>query len=191
MPWLPSDDEKTDYLESANNTPQLIRHGGTRWSFPLVIVPVNMVTDAATAAEIDVFMDSNYVFDVPMLNFPASSNSGTWTVNGAHSVGDTTVNCNAGTGSLTPGQFLTFGTKKKVYRVRSYTAGVITLTKPLRQALADTDAIVYTGTDGKSNAFDGVLGEFINKDFGQGANYRIDNELVAHFGPFRLVESLA
>ena len=190
LPWALSEDENIEFLESANNTPQSIRHGGHRFSLPLELVPVFMVNDAATAAEIDVFLAANVSFEIPLINMPASTNSGTWTVDGAHSIGDTTIDLNVGTGDLQPGQFIRFGTKKKVYRVRSWASPTVTLTKPLRQDLSDLDAVVYTGTDGKSNNFNGVLGEFMNKDFGS-PSYTVDEELVARFGPFRLVETLA
>lgn len=192
LPWQVHVEENVDILQSANNTPQVVSHGGWRLAVSLNIVPVNSVADPATVEEIATFLEANSVFDLPLLNQSANTMSGSWTVDGAHSVGDTTIVVNPGTGTPNPGQYIRFGSKKKVYRVASYGGSptTITLTKPLRQALADTDTITYTGTDGKSNAFDGVLGEFVNLDFG-GTTHNLDDALVARFGPFKLVESLA
>lgn len=190
FPYNPNEDEISDFFESGNNTPYIVRHGGSRVSLNLAIAPVFVLNDPATVEEIATFLATNPTFSVPLKNFVASTLSGSWTINGAHTVGDTTISVTAGTGTPQPGQWLLFGTKKKVYRVASYAAGTITLTKPLRHALAGGESITYSGTDGKLNAFDGVLCEFTNRDFG-GPTHRIDSGLVARFGPFRLVESLA
>ena len=190
LPYNPTEDENITYLESANNTPQLVRFGGSRVSLTLNIIPISVINDPGEVETISTFLASNPVFSVPLVNFVTTNLSG-WTVNGAHTVGDTTIDVNAGTGTPQVGQWIHFGAGlSKCYRIASYAAGTITLAKPLREALSDLTAIGHGDVDGKGTSFDGILCEFINKDFG-GPTHYIDGDKVARFGPFRLVESLA
>ena len=77
--------------------------------------------------------------------------SGTITVNGSHSAGDTTIDITGITGTLKAGDFVRFG-HSKVYMVVADATGVasdttITIEPPLRTALTDTESVTYDGVE--------------------------------------------
>lgn len=77
--------------------------------------------------------------------------SGTITVNGSHSAGDTTIDITGITGTLKAGDFVKFG-HSKVYMIVEDATGVasdatITIEPPLRTALSDTESVTYDGVE--------------------------------------------
>ena len=74
--------------------------------------------------------------------------SGTVTVSGSHSAGDTTIDITGITGTLKAGDFVKFG-HSKVYMVVADATGdvsnnaTITIEPPLRSALADSESVTY------------------------------------------------
>ena len=78
--------------------------------------------------------------------------TGTVLVNGAHTVGDTTIAMDAfaadGSGRFKAGDFIKFGGHNKVYMVvsdvtSSCNAATVTIEPPLTTALSDNDTVVY------------------------------------------------
>jgi len=78
--------------------------------------------------------------------------TGTVLVNGAHTVGDTTIAMDAfaadGSGRFKAGDFIKFGGHNKVYMVvsdvtSSSNAATVTIEPPLTTALSDNDTVVY------------------------------------------------
>ena len=78
--------------------------------------------------------------------------TGTVLVNGAHTVGDTTIAMDAfaadGSGRFKAGDFIKFGGHNKVYMVvsdvtSSSNAATVTIEPPLTTALSDDDTVVY------------------------------------------------
>jgi len=196
-PYALNEDEVTDYLDTANHTNAIVRRGGSRWSFGFSIWPLNIISNGDEFASLDVFLATNPTFDMPMQNLMPTELTGVVSVAGAAAVGGLTVSISmAVSGNVPkPGQYIRFSNKSKVYRVSSYavstgTTGIITLTKPLRQALTTSHTVEYSGTDGKGGSFDGVLGKFRNPDFG-GTLHRIDGGITATFGPFQLLEAIS
>ena len=196
-PYVLSDDEEADYLNTANNTNSTARRGGGRWSFAFSIWPLNIISDGLEVAALDVFLTTNPSFEVPVENIFPTELTGVVTVAGATAVGSLTVAISmADSGNVPlPGQYIKFSNKSKAYRVASYAVttgntGTITLTKPLRQALTTSHTMEYSGTDGKSNSFDGILVSFRNPNFGQ-PMYRVDGGITARFGPIQLYEAIS
>lgn len=189
-PYQLLNEERADFLQAADNTPTVVRQGGARFALALSLVPMSEVSRSLDIETIEAFLDAEPVFDVPLVNKRASQTSGTYTVNAIRSVGDLTIPVVAGAGGFHVGQLIRFNGKGKVYRVRSFSGGTITLTKPLRQSLSLGQAVIHAETDGAGAAFDGVLGNFTNLDFGNTAP-RVEDSIINYFGPMRLVESLA
>jgi hypothetical protein len=85
------------------------------------------------------------------------NNAGPYVINGAHTVGATTITLKTGTGTILAGDVVTFGTNTKdkyVVLTGCAAAGPITIAAPgLRNALADGNAIVVVGTCSRSMAF--------------------------------------
>jgi len=75
--------------------------------------------------------------------------SGTVTVSGSHSAGDTTIDITGITGTLKAGDFIKFGGHSKVYLVvedatgDSSTDATITIEPPLRSALSNAEGVTY------------------------------------------------
>lgn len=78
--------------------------------------------------------------------------SGTVTVSGSHSAGDTTIDITGITGTLKAGDFVKFG-HSKVYMVvadatgDSATDATITIEPPLRSALSNAESVTYDGVE--------------------------------------------
>lgn len=181
-------EERADVVGEAANRPRVTPLGGTRYALNLSLAPINIVHDPATYNELRTFLAKHPLFSVPLESLGPGSATGVWTVSGPHLVGATDITV-TGTGSMKPGQLLQFGIKEKVYEVEDSAANVITLAQPLRQNLSDGDAITYTATTAKGEAFTGVLGLFEHLDYGN-PFHTVDGGVVARFGPLRLAESI-
>ncbi len=86
----------------------------------LTLVLMNERLRAQAVDEIEAFLESEKVFEVPCVNRRASDMAGTWEVNGAHSVGDTTIAVTPGTGTPHINQIFRFNNRMKLYRVKSF-----------------------------------------------------------------------
>ena len=197
-PYVINEDEVVDILDTANHTTAVVRQGGQRFSISASLAPIHIGRDPGHFAEIDVFLAANPTFEFPVKNVAPVTLATTVTTSQARSVGDTTVTVTlgaAGQGAPVAGQFITFAGSNKIYRILSYasggaTTGTITLTKPLRQSVSNSALVTTTGTDGKGNSFSGVMGTFVNVDFGA-PMHRIDDSVLARFGPFQLIEAVS
>ena len=188
LPYTLVNGEDTTTYRSSNRRPTVVRHGSHSFEFTLQLIPFNVVNAKSFIENLSTFLEMNAVFDIPINNRITNTLSGNWRISGGHRVGASSISVNPAVGAPQVGQYLRFGTKSKVYRVRAYNRGTITLTKPLRQSLRDRDALIYSAVDGLGDRFDGVLGEFVNKDFGY-TNPKIDQG-AAWFGPFLLEEAI-
>jgi len=189
-----------DINESASRNLTVVGRGGHRFRYELDLRPlnVNSVSLAAEANEITAFLDENAIFEVPILNFEPVTTTGTIQVDAAAPIGVTTVDVAYAlttTPSLPEGSYIVFSNKSKVYRIKSEsrsggsTDATWTLTHPLRQSLTTSHTVTYTGTDGKSNAFNGVLGSFVNENFG-GKQYIFRDGVLLDFRPLNLLENI-
>tara|TARA_B100001939_G_scaffold342085_1_gene352654 strand:- start:1558 stop:2169 length:612 start_codon:yes stop_codon:yes gene_type:complete len=91
----------------------------------------------------------NFTIIPPELKNARGNVSGTVLVNGAHSVGDTTIDIDGMSGTLKAGDYVSFASHTKVYMVvADATADVsneatITIEPPLINALANNEAVTY------------------------------------------------
>ncbi len=189
-PYQPRHEEEVDVLQAADRSPTIVRQGSHSVSLALSLVPMNQLQRGADIEALATFLDTYPVFQVPLVNKNPSATSGTYTVSVIRNVGDLTVPVVGGAGGFHVGQGIRFLGKGKVYKVADFTAGTITLNKPLRQNLSAGQEVVYAETDARAETFDGVNGTFTNLDFGLTAP-RVEDAIINYFGPIRLLESLA
>ncbi len=195
-PYVLVEEETVDVLQSSSKTTSVISRGGNRWMLLLAIAPINIRKSPGHYDELNVFFATKSIFSVPLTNTTPNKLTGSIAVSEDANVGSTKVilDIPASNGQPNVGQLITFSNKSKVYRVASHrkltsNRTEIILTKPLRQSLDTYVSVIYSGTDGASETFDGVLGSFVNVDYGR-TNHRVDQGILAKFGPLKLIEAI-
>jgi len=121
--------------------------GGQRWEFTAKYPPLQR----ANHVIVDVFLEQQYgdketfTIVLPVLSSASGSPSGTILVDGAHSVGDTTIVIDGVTGTLTAGDFVVFTSHTKVYKITADLTGngTLSIMPPLIAALVNNEAVTY------------------------------------------------
>lgn len=127
---------------------------GQRWTFTLTYPSIKRSEFAPVLAFIVKQRNRKEDFTI---TFPSYLNAqgnetGSVLVNGAHSVGDTTIAMDAfaadGAGRFKAGDFIKFNAHSKVYMVvedvtSSSNAATVTIEPPLTTALSDNEAVIY------------------------------------------------
>lgn len=123
---------------------------GQRFKFSAAYPPMTRAEFAPVIAFIMKQRSQKETFQIalPDLQNAKGDVSGTVSVNGSHSAGDTTIDVDGMTGTLKAGDFVKFAGHSKVYMVVSdatASAGAATLTiePPLRNALANDEGVNY------------------------------------------------
>jgi len=123
---------------------------GQRFKFSAAYPPMTRAEFAPVIAFIMKQRSQKETFQIalPDLQNAKGDVSGTVSVNGSHSAGDTTIDVDGMTGTLKAGDFVKFAGHSKVYMVVSdatASAGAATLTiePPLRNALANDEGVTY------------------------------------------------
>ena len=82
---------------------------------------------------------------LPVLSSISGNASGTVTVNGAHSIGDSTILIAGLTGTLKAGNFVKFNSGTKVYMITADLtgAGTLSIMPPLVDSLTTSEAVTY------------------------------------------------
>jgi len=125
---------------------------GQRFKFSASYPPMNRSEFAPVLAFVMKQRSQKETFQIalPDLKNAKGDVSGTVTVSGSHSAGDTTIDITGITGTLKAGDFVKFG-HSKVYMVvedatgDSSTDATITIEPPLRSALTNTESVTYDG----------------------------------------------
>jgi glutamate synthase domain-containing protein 3 len=128
---------------------------GQRFKFSASYPPMNRSEFAPVYAFIMKQRSQKETFQIalPDLKNAKGDVSGTVTVSGSHSAGDTTIDITGITGTLKAGDFVKFGGHSKVYMVVADATGdssndaTITIEPPLRSALTDTESVTYDGVE--------------------------------------------
>ena len=86
-----------------------------------------------------------FTVTLPVLSSASGDASGTVLVNGAHSIGDSTIALDGLTGTLKAGNFIKFANHSKVYMITADLtgAGTLSIQPPIMAALADNEAITF------------------------------------------------
>ena len=86
-----------------------------------------------------------FTITLPVLSAVSGDASGTVLVNGAHSIGDSTIALDGLTGTLKAGNFVKFANHSKVYMITADLtgAGTLSIQPPIMEALVDNEAITF------------------------------------------------
>ncbi len=127
---------------------------GQRFKFSATYPPMRRSDFAPVIAFIMKQRSQKETFQIalPDLKNAKGDVSGTVLVNGAHSAGDTTIDVDGMTGTISAGDFVKFAGDSKVYMVvadATASAGSATLTiePPLRSALSDDASVTYDAVE--------------------------------------------
>jgi len=123
---------------------------GQRFKFSAAYPPMTRAEFAPVIAFIMKQRSQKETFQIalPDLKNAKGDVSGTITIDGNHSAGDTTINVTGMTGTLKAGDYISFGGHSKVYMVVSdATASVgdatLTIEPPLRSNLSTAESVTY------------------------------------------------
>lgn len=131
-----------------------VQTDGQRFKFSASYPPMNRSEFAPVYAFIMKQRSQKETFQIalPDLKNAKGNVSGSITVSGSHSAGDTTIDITGISNTIKAGDFVKFG-HSKVYMVVEDATGdssndaTITIEPPLRTALADTEAVTYDGVE--------------------------------------------
>jgi len=183
--------EAADLVIAANNKSSIVRRAGYYYSAVIGIKDRNMRANADSFWRIVSFMAANPKFSVPLHNMQASNVRPEQVVN-------VTVLAPVNAKSLTissiserfnPGQYIKFANKPKLYQVLSHVGNILSLMQPLSAAVPASTRIIFKETGYDGEVFNGIMGEFLNEDFGI-PNYKIEDGLIGSIGPLTLREVL-
>ncbi len=147
-----SSDQKTITSTTDSGKMFAVQVDGQRFKFSASYPPMNRSEFAPVLAFVMKQRSQKETFQIalPDLKDAKGNVSGTLTVSGSHSAGDTTIDITGITGTLKAGDFVKFG-HNKVYMVVDDATGdvsnnaTITIEPPLRTALSDSESVTYDG----------------------------------------------
>jgi len=145
-----SSEQKTITSTTDSGKMFAVQVDGQRFKFSASYPPMNRSEFAPVYAFIMKQRSQKETFQIalPDLKNAKGDVSGTVTVSGSHSAGDTTIDITGITGTLKAGDFIKFG-HSKVYMVvedatgDSSTDATITIEPPLRTALSNAESVTY------------------------------------------------
>jgi len=156
-----------------------------RWEMQVSFPPMKRASFAPIFAFITAQRGrkESFTYTPPIIDDALGTETGSVLVNGAHSVGDTTIAMDAfagdGDGRFKAGDFLKFASHNKVYMVvsdvtSSSNAATVTIEPPLTTALADNEAVTYDSVP-FTVALKNDVQEF---QIGQDALYRYELDFI-------------
>lgn len=124
------------------------RHlGGQRFEFAAKYNNLTSAEFLPVFAFVNALKNSVTTFTIvlPVLSSISGDASGTVTVNGAHSIGDSTILIAGLTGTLKAGNFVKFNSGTKVYMITADLtgAGTLSIMPPLVDSLTTLEAVTY------------------------------------------------
>jgi len=198
-PYNISPIEAADIVVAASGRSTVVRRGGFVFAAQLNIKPINILSSANRFWEIVTFLNSNAIFTIPCHNIaPSGVPSGVNVqVAAIASVGEVAIEVNTTGYTFNPGQYIKFDTgHTKLYQVMAHQVGatdVITLSQPLVQNLTTSNRVVFEAqptTEYYGNTpLDGVMGLFINEDYGS-PQHRIEDGILGRVNPLALREKV-
>lgn len=135
------------YSETISGRIQTRSVGSQRWTFTAKYNPMTRVEFQPVYAFVISQQGRAGSFSItpPVISDTSGSASGSLLVNGAHSVGDSTIDVDGITGDIKAGDFVKFSGHTKVYMVTADRsgAGSMSIEPPLLEAVADNEAVSY------------------------------------------------
>ena len=121
--------------------------GAQRWEFTASYKDITRAQFMPVAAFVMSQDGSTGTFTItpPVISSARGNVSGTVSVNGAHTAGDSTIAVDGFTGTIAAGDLIKFSGHSKVYMVVSDRAGAgtLTVTPAITENLADNEAVTY------------------------------------------------
>ena len=201
-PFSLNSEENVTISTATNRTMVIGRSISSQWSLLLNLKPYRMQVYTQTPQPdysstpltsdrfhaISSFLAREPVFKVPIYNNRPNELPPTPAVTLTAEVGERDVSVTFRT-DFRVGQYIRFSGFNKMYQVAAINPTNITLTQALRQRVTAGTAIIYSETDYNGDAFNGVLCNFLNMDFGS-VLHGIDNGVLGTIGPIKLREFL-
>ena len=149
-----SSEQKTITSTTDSGKMFAVQVDGQRWKFSASYPPMSRADFSPVYAFIMQQRSQKETFQIalPDLKNAKGNVSGTITVSGSHSAGDTTIDITGITGTIKAGDFVKFG-HDKVYMVVADATGdvsnnaTITIEPPLRTALSNAESVTYDGVE--------------------------------------------
>ena len=149
-----SSEQKTITSTTDSGKMFAVQVDGQRWKFSASYPPMSRADFSPVYAFIMKQRSQKETFQIalPDLKNAKGDVSGTITVSGSHSAGDTTIDITGITGTIKAGDFVKFG-HDKVYMVVADATGdvsnnaTITIEPPLRTALSNAESVTYDGVE--------------------------------------------
>ena len=133
--------------EARNGRIQVRGTGGQKWKFTARYNDLTRAEFSPVYAFVNAQNGRLNTFDVtpPVIGSTQGDATGTMSANGAHSIGDSTINVDGFTGTIKAGDFVKFASHNKVYMVTADVtgAGSLAITPTLVEAVADDEVITY------------------------------------------------
>ena len=199
-PYSVYPEQKATVVPAANNRVYVTSQGGYRYRMTLNVRPFTVLRqeDSIAFEALRIHLARAARFEVPMINLvpngitPGSTLTVTPLVN-HNGPGMYDVNIAEGEsfGTFGHGQYIQFSNRSKAYQIFSHTGNNIKLIHPLRHNLIDggTTTINYAALDANNTPFNGIMGSFVNEDFGNVAT-TIDSGVLAKVNQLSLIESV-
>jgi len=149
-----SSEQKTITSTTDSGKMFAVQVDGQRWKFSASYPPMSRADFSPVYAFVMKQRSQKETFQIalPDLKNAKGDVSGTITVSGSHSAGDTTIDITGITGTIKAGDFVKFG-HDKVYMVVADATGdvsnnaTITIEPPLRTALSNAESVTYDGVE--------------------------------------------
>jgi hypothetical protein len=150
-----SSEQKTITSTTDSGKMFAVQVDGQRFKFSATYPPMRRSDFAPVIAFIMKQRSQKETFQIalPDLKNAKGDVSGVVLVNGSHSAGDTTIDVDGMTGTISAGDFVKFAGDSKVYMVVSDATAdgsneaTLTIEPPLRSALADNASVTYDGVE--------------------------------------------
>jgi len=196
-PYNVSTEEAAELVITSSNRASVARRGGFCFSMVMGVRPYNLLQDKDNTRywSIATTLARYPYLQIPIYNIIASpgfnpklTNLPFLTVSIAALPGDSeVVLTNDVSSALRVGQFISFGDKSKVYQVARIDKSKIELSHPLVQHVPQLEPLNYMCKDYYGNNVDGVMGYFVNEDFGNPV-CSIDDGILGNIGPLKFRE---
>lgn len=133
--------------ESLSGRTQARHLGGHRWEFSCKYPTMTRSDFQTVDAFIEAQQGTKETFQIvlPVVCEQSGTATGSAQVNGAHSIGDTTIALDGYTGTLKAGDVLKFANHTKVYKLTADQSGpgTVSIMPPLVAALVDNEGVTY------------------------------------------------
>lgn len=204
-PYSVSAEEAAELIITSSNRASVARRGGFCFSMVMGVRPYNLLQDDDNNRywSIATALAKNPYLDIPVYNIIESPGFAaakayaeqnptasllSLSVSGSYEPGEDKVSIgSSATNVLRTGQYVSFEDKKKLYQITRVSGSEITLSHPLIQSVSNGGSLNYLCQDHYGNIVDGVMGYFVNEDFGNPVS-SVEDGILGIIGPLKFRE---